>query len=245
MTDTADVTRIDVPGTHNFREVAPEGVRPGRLFRSDAIGQLGEAGRAAVADLGIRRVIDLRTPEESALTPDDLEGTGIEVVANPLFSGSIGSMLGGPISLGDLYLMMVGQSGAAIAAALGEIADADGGVLVHCTAGKDRTGVVVALALAVAGVDRETILTDYEATAGFLAGEWAERMLAGVRAHGVEPTPDLVELITGSPRAALESVFASIDEHGGLGAYLDQSGFDADARARLRAALQDGAGTAA
>ena len=53
-----------------------------------------------------------------------------------------------------------------IVAALHEIANAEGSVLVHCAAGKDRTGTVVALALDVAGVSRELIAGDYLATAG-------------------------------------------------------------------------------
>lgn len=238
--DLAPADRLPVPGTYNFREVAPAGIRRGRLFRSDAIDRLGESGRSELAAQGIRLVVDLRTDDEAARQPDDLDGCGIDLVRAPLFTGSVASMIPQDLDLAATYRLMVDGAAPAIAAALGAIAEASGGVLVHCTAGKDRTGVVVALALAVAGVDREAIVADYGRSEELLAGEWSEAMLARVAAHGVEPTPQLVELMTRSPEGAIRGVFATIDaEHGGLEAYLDAAGFDEAARERLRTALQE------
>lgn len=235
------VERLDISGTHNFRAVAPGGIRPGRLYRSDAIARLGASGRSQLADLGIRRILDLRTEEEVTQQPDDVDAETVEVIANPLYAGSMASMLQPGFGITDLYRLLIEDTGSAIADALHHITDADGAVLVHCTAGKDRTGIVVALALAVAGVEREVIVADYASTEDFLAGEWAEAMIARVRAHhGVEPSEELLEILVASPAPAIEHVFALIDDaHGGLDAYLDRIGFAADARARLATALRE------
>lgn len=237
---TVIIERLDISGTHNFRHVAPAGIRPGRLYRSDAIARLGDAGRSQLAGLGIRRILDLRTEEEVTQQPDDVDTEVVEVIANPLFAGSLASMMQPGFGLRELYRLLIEDTGPAIAEALHRIADADGAVLVHCTAGKDRTGIVVALALAVAGIDREVIVADYASTEGFLAGEWAEAMIARVRGHGIEPSVELTEILVASPAAAIEHVFALIDDtHGGLEVYLDGIGFGADARSALTAVLRD------
>ncbi|WP_349428612.1 tyrosine-protein phosphatase [Microbacterium sp. LWS13-1.2] len=101
-------------------------------------------------------------------------------------------------------------------------------VLVHCTAGKDRTGVAVALLLDAVGVDREAIVADYAISERNLAGPWAERMLAGIEQMGAPLTPEIRELVTGTPPAAIEQALAWLDERGGSAAYL-QSGGLADA----------------
>ncbi|WES63532.1 tyrosine-protein phosphatase [Microbacter sp. GSS18] len=237
---TALVERLDISGTYNFRQVAPAGIRPGRLYRSDAIARLGDSGRAQLAGLGIRRILDLRTEEEVTQHPDDVDAEVVEVIANPLFAGSLSSMLQPGFGLRDLYRLLIEDTGLAIAEALHRIVDADGAVLVHCTAGKDRTGIVVALALAVAGVDRDVIVADYASTEGFLAGEWAEAMIARVRGYGVEPSVELTEILVGSPAPAIEHVFTLIDDtHGGLEVYLDGIGFGADARTALADVLRE------
>ncbi|MFP3381581.1 tyrosine-protein phosphatase, partial [Bacillus sp. SIMBA_069] len=75
--------------------------------------------------------------------------------------------------------------GTQLATAVRLIADSgEDPVLVHCTAGKDRTGLVVALALLAAGVDREDVVADYAQTADNLAGPWADAMLERMRAAG-------------------------------------------------------------
>lgn len=56
------LTRLDLAGTHNFREVAPGVLAPGMLYRSDALHRLTREGRRKLAQLGIRQVIDLRSP---------------------------------------------------------------------------------------------------------------------------------------------------------------------------------------
>lgn len=220
-------TRIPVPGTFNFRDVgglpAQNGaVRGGVLYRSDGLHRLGDAGRAALSDLGVGIVIDLRDENEAAFMPDDLGDLEVEVLRLPVFEGSGASQGAGGVSLEALYERIVTQHASVVVAALREISTAgDRAVLVHCTAGKDRTGIVVALALLAVGVDRESVVIDYASTEANLAGEWLDEMVAMAVRYGVPDTPELRTLMGGSPRDAIEGVIEIIErDHGSVREYL-------------------------
>lgn len=235
--------RIPVAGTFNFRDVggypAPGGVvRSGKLFRSDGLSKLGEAGKGDLLRLGVHRVIDLRDDFEATMMPDDLAGTGIETVRLPVFEGSAASQGVGGVSLEGLYEKILSQHSDVVVTALRDIADSEGGVLVHCTAGKDRTGIVVALALLVAGVDRRIVLEDYARSQVNLGGEWLDGMLALIGEHGVPETPALRTLMGGSPPEVLDAALRSIEEkHGSVTQYLLDSGMPQSAIDKLRSAL--------
>jgi protein-tyrosine phosphatase len=235
---------IPVVGTYNFRDVGgyptDGGVtRAAKLFRSDALHSIGEDGKAQLRELGVKFIVDLRDDAEVEALPDDLDGLDVEVLRLPVFEGSGTSQatIGGTLT--DLYAKIVLQHTGVVAEALKEIADTgDAGVIVHCTAGKDRTGIVVALALLAVGVDRPTVVADYAATQVNLEGPWLEKMLALVASHGVEVTPDLRIIMGGSPPEALEAVLDLIDrERGGVRQYLLDAGVDEIEQAKLRSVL--------
>ena len=136
------------------------------------------------------------------------------------------------------YLGYLGQRSDAVVAALRALAaPVPGAAVVHCAAGKDRTGVVVALALAVAGVPHEEIVADYALTA-----EIIDALVAKLAAS---PTyaDDMVsrDVASHTPRAeTMERVLALLDErHGGPLGWLEAHGFGADEQAALRARLRD------
>lgn len=237
-------SRLPVNGTYNFRDVGGYPVeggatRSGKLFRADALGRIGAAGKETLRELGLRVVIDLRDDFEVDSLPDDLDGLDVEVLRLPVFEGSGASQATIGATLVDLYEKIVLQHRDVLVRALREIADTgEEPVVVHCTAGKDRTGIVIALALLAVGVDRETVLEDYAATQANLAGEWLEGMLALVRGYGVEVTPDLRIIMGGSPREALAAVLDLIDrEFGGVRAYLLDAGLDEVELVTLRSVL--------
>lgn len=241
---TTPPQRIHVPGTYNFRDVGGYpvdggSVRSGKLFRADALGRIGEAGKQTLRELGVRIVIDLRDDFEVNVLPDDLAGLDVTVLRLPVFEGSGASQATIGATLVDLYEKILLQHRDVVVRALREIADTgDEPVVVHCTAGKDRTGIVVALALLAVGVDRESVLDDYAATQENLAGEWLEGMLALVRSHGVEVTPDLRVIMGGSPHEALEAVLDLLDrDFGGARGYLLDAGLDEVELAKLRSVL--------
>lgn len=240
--------RIPVNGTYNFRDVGgyrvPEGVvRRGKLFRSDGLARLGDAGRKSLRDLGVRVVIDLRDDFETQVMPDDVDGLDLQRLHLPVFEGSGASASTIGITLPGLYQKIVLQHRDVVVSALREIADTgDEAVVVHCTAGKDRTGIVVALALSSVGVDRATVVADYAATQANLDGPWLEEMIALVRSHGVEVTPDLRIILGGSPPEALEEVLDLLDRRfGGVREYLLDAGLDEVELAKLRSVLVESA----
>lgn len=233
--------RIPIEGTYNFRDVGgyPSAgggtTRWGQLYRSDNLAALTDAGRAALREVGLRRVIDLRSEFEVEADPSLLDGLGVRIVQHPIFSGSAQSAVPAGATVESLYTAMIEHSTPAIVAALKHIAEAgDEPVLVHCTAGKDRTGVTIALALLAVGVDRETVVAEYALTADNLAGEWVETMTARVREYGVEPDA-VMGLLAGSPASAMNATIDRIEaEHGSVAGYLEENGFTTEWVERLR-----------
>ena len=236
--------RIPVSGTYNFRDVggypASGGtVRSGKLFRSDGIHALGDAGRQELRELGVGVVIDLRDDFEVEAMPDDLAGLDVEIVRLPVFEGSGNSQETVGITLEALYERIVTLHSDVVVSALRELArSGDTAVLIHCTAGKDRTGIVVALALLAVGVDRETVIADYAESEANLSGAWLEGMLELIRSHDVEITPSLRILLGGSPPVALSGAIDLIEkEHGSVRQYLLDAGLTELDLAALRSVL--------
>jgi protein-tyrosine phosphatase len=175
----ANVRWIALDGAANARVVVP-----GVLLRSDNLQSLTSRDVAVlVDDQALEVVLDLRTDVEV-----ELEGPGpialeprVRIEHRSLYPRSGGNTdldatsvsiwpPHGPSRWPDetrvvqAYLSYLIARPDSIVASIRTIASADGAVLVHCAAGKDRTGVVVALALDAAGVDRSAIISDYLAT---------------------------------------------------------------------------------
>lgn len=237
---------LTVEGTYNLRTTAgypAKGrvVREGKLFRSDGLQGLTDTGRRQFAAFGIRRVIDLRDRTELEHSPSQLEGLPLEVSHNPIFED--GKVPGGAetTTLQGIYRLIVEQHAARLADAVRIIADSGTNpVLVHCAAGKDRTGLVIALALLAAGVEREHVVRDYAASEENLGSGWTEKMLATVVAnHGLATVEEnLREIIAASPAAVLETTLDLIDaRYGSAAGLLTAHGFSDTDVARLRDVL--------
>jgi protein-tyrosine phosphatase len=232
---------VEVPGAINFRDVgglrAGGGrTRSGMLFRSGNLAHLEPAGTAAIRDLGIRRIVDLRDDDEVAHAPSRVAGTGAVVQRVPLFLGSIASAFELDLSLDEMYRRLLDESASGIAAVARAVV-ADQPVLVHCTVGKDRTGVSVAIALAAAGVDADEIVADYARTEALLP-EWRSR---GVIAHLRAMHPDAVhleELAAKSPAAVMVRLLDDVAaRYGSAADYLRAQGMPDDEVAELRRIL--------
>jgi rhodanese-related sulfurtransferase len=134
-----------------------------------------------------------------------------------------------------IYLGYLDDRADSIIAALRVIADTDGATVVHCAAGKDRTGVVVACALAEVGVTPEAIVADYARS-----GERIEaiyRRLSARRTYRQDLTSTAID--EHRPRAStMQRLLAAVDElHGGIPAWLRAHGWTEDDSARLRRKL--------
>jgi protein-tyrosine phosphatase len=171
--------RLRLTGTFNVRDVGGyrtnDGgvIRFGVFLRGDALHRLDDEARAHLTGLPLRTVVDLREDFEVRRCPDALDGTGVTVLRMPVFKFTGDSFGKAPDDLATLYSHMVDACGPALVEAVAALAEPGAlPALVHCSAGKDRTGLVTAIVLAVAGVPDEVIAEDYALTSAYLATEF-------------------------------------------------------------------------
>jgi protein-tyrosine phosphatase len=230
-----------VAGAVNFRDVGglPAGsarTRSRVLFRSGNLARLDEAGVAALGDLGIRRIIDLRADDEVQHAPSRIGALAIQTQRVPLFLGSVASFFADDISLHEMYRRLVEDSADGVAAVVRGII-ADQPVLVHCTVGKDRTGVTVALALAAAGVDTDAVIADYARTEGLLPRWRNTRVMQKLRSMHPEAV-HLEDLATRSPAPVMRDMLGDIAaRYGSAADYLRAQGMGDDEITELRRVL--------
>ncbi|GAB3834168.1 tyrosine-protein phosphatase [Dactylosporangium cerinum] len=242
--DGHPVRLVRLRGTYNLRDtggrVARTGpTRLGKLYRSDALHRLDDADRRELAERRIGLVVDLRDPSERADFPSDLRGIGAEIVHVPVLATSPATFLAADSSLDEFYDHIVEERGHALATALRVLArSGTTPVIVHCTSGKDRTGLVVALALALVGVDRATVVADYAATERHLPPALLDEIVAHWRRSADRPAVHLETLVRLSPPAALERIFGRIEAgHGSVADYARAHGLSDEDVARLAEAL--------
>ena len=227
----------------NVRDVGGYPTTDGRhtcwqaLVRADNLASLTEAGRAALVAYGVRSIIDLRRPHEVELAPNPFAGGGPQGIAYA--NVSFGDPAVAPptaTSLADRYQRALVLFPHRIIAIMQAIAYApQGGVVLHCNAGKDRTGLIAALLLELVGVARATIGADYALSAESLRSSDEARLArrAGERAERER------QLVAEEPRAeVMQAVLAYLDErYGGTERYLREAGATAEDILRLRERL--------
>lgn len=230
-----------VSGAVNLRDVG--GLRAGAavtrhgvLYRSGNLARLDAAGARALGELRLRRIIDLRADDEVAREPSRIEGIDVVTQRVPLFLGSVESFFRDDLSLDELYRLLVDDSAHGVVDVVRGIV-ADQPVLVHCTVGKDRTGVTIALTLAASGVETGAIVADYARTEGLLPSRRNRRILALLRSLHPEAV-HLEELATRSPAPVMQTLLDGVDRRYGSAAdYLRAHGLADDEIAELRRVL--------
>ncbi|WP_009480567.1 tyrosine-protein phosphatase [Rhodococcus sp. JVH1] len=161
------VTDIDI--LPNLRDLgglpATDGrrTRPGVLYRS-ALPIAGDTFPTTVATWPARTVIDLRSPREFAKAPHPLRSSDTTVFQVPLMSDDDVSQPHQGRLIADVYQGVLDNSGPGLARILDIASTAQPPVLLHCAAGKDRTGIAIALLLRIAGVEPDDIVADYLST---------------------------------------------------------------------------------
>ena len=170
--------RINLEQAINVRDLGgyptPDGCTPyGRFIRADNMVGLTEADLEALYQAGVRTVIDLRTPGERERQPGSFENwRDVRVAPCSLLGESLDSFTGFMRSLGENYSEMIVRDRDHYRDLFEIILSENqrGGILFHCTAGKDRTGVTAALLLGLAGCEDADIVADYALTDIYLRG---------------------------------------------------------------------------
>jgi protein-tyrosine phosphatase len=218
--------------------------RYGAVVRADSLHQLTEDGWKSVVDYGIRTVIDLRMDEERegdppAGAPVDLLHVSLFDDDKAVFEEIEAAAEAAPdvaTATREVYLLFLEHFKANVATAIRAIANApEGGVVVHCMGGKDRTGLVTALLLELAGVDDEQIAADYTLSEERLRPRhelWfaeAETEAERERLHRIAQTP----------ASSIVGVLGELKRrYGGVEGYLRAAGLSDDELAHARKRLR-------
>jgi protein-tyrosine phosphatase len=249
---TLPARHLPVPGAHNIRDLGGYAVPDGRMtrwrrvLRGDGLHALEPAAVGALRAEGLGTVIDLRAATELAREPNPFAAHPEVTFENrPVFDDLAPATMADarPGAEDDLllgfYLAALEDRGDALRDILSAIAAAPpGAVLFHCTAGKDRTGIVAALVLGAAGVDRQTILEDYALT-GELIAPLAARLLERTRKAGGD-TARHARLLA-CERPTMAAMLDRLDQrHGSVTGYLRDIGLPAGDLSALRDRLLEG-----
>jgi hypothetical protein len=207
------------------------------VVRADDISLLAPAGWRALEDYGVRRIVDLRHEDPPYETP-------VELVRVPLLDDraihEVDERLLGVDEVVEWrtrnYLFFLERFAPAFAAAVDAIgAPVDGTVLVHCAGGVDRTGLVAAFLLRVAGVAPETIAEDYALS----EASWAPTIEDWVAAAPDEAESRKRRILSVMPAAAMRNVLAELEHrHGTVREFLLHAGADAERLESVRERLR-------
>ncbi len=248
-------TWIDLDGLFNLRDLG--GMRtdsgaeilPGKLWRSDNLQTLTAADIATMRELGLTDVVDLRSGfERYTEGPSPLSDAawvshhwhslimevddGLSDAAVPLPTHT-SELLADPIAAS--YLGYISERPAAVIASMRVVANAEGAALIHCAAGKDRTGTVIALTLGALGVPRADIVEDYARTSERIAMVVTQMRQAASYNGRLDNVP--MELFHARPEV-MEALFGVIDDvWGGVDPLLSTMGWTSADQKALEARL--------
>jgi protein-tyrosine phosphatase len=241
------VTVLAWEGCLNVRDLGghrtKDGVvtRDGVVVRADALERLSDAGWQALVDYGIARIVDLRLHDEREANPPralPVELVHVQLVElDDAYREVMNSRCDAAADAAEYlrwsYVDFTERFAHNVVTAVSAVATAPGPALVHCVGGKDRTGLVVAMLLRLAGVSREDIDADYAVSAGNLDDQpW------------VDEAPDELEAerrrkIIQSPTGVMSAVLEELERrHGSVRGYLLASGSDAGELDAIRGRLR-------
>lgn len=244
---------VVLPGGVNFRDVGGyatadgRAVRWGQVYRAGSLADLTDADVAALGALDLRLACDLRSPDEVARHPDRLPPGAVHD-HRPIV-GEVGRLRRVVTLyrkrhrvqelLEEVYRVMLDQNGATFASILRLAADpANRPLVIHCTAGKDRTGLAAALLLLALGVPEETVIADYtlsnrafDVLAGRMRPEMSRLYSFGFGEAQLRP------FLLAEARTLRGALAYLRRRYGSLDWYLQRAGLDDGALERLRVEL--------
>ena len=237
---------LSIPGVGNLRELGGYPTRDGRstrwkaLLRSAGLDGLMGDGQRKLIEYGLRTDIDLRAYYQRETGPDVFHDSS-EVIYKPLpvfDSQEFEDRIARQPTVADGYWLMLVERAPAFRAVIEAVASApDGATLIHCAAGKDRTGLAIVLLLGAVGVPSGVIVEDYALSQKILTDPADEfRQLALARGYQPHEYDEMMRTDPDTMRDVLERLDARF---GGLTGYLKAIGLTDDTLTRLRARLVD------
>ena len=221
---------LSIEGCANLRDIGgyPTAngnvTRTGVLFRGDSLHNLPPAGQQALLCYGVRTIIDLRHPTEAARAPHVFATVaGVQYLHLPLIDDEASRTLSNRTqALHVLYCLLLDGCQPQFRAVLQAIAIAPAPLVVHCTAGKDRTGLVIALILGLAGVPAITIAADYAVSSRCLSPV-LERLQQQAVLAGLKLPRD-AWLLEARPETMLRTLAYLDSRYGGIQGYVRRIG---------------------
>jgi len=222
--------------------------RFGEIVRADSVRQLSDEGWRSLVDYGVKTIVDLRANEELEADPPaelpvevlhvpfmETDRSDWEVVEGEL-EAAVKAAPDVASATRDVYLIFLERFAGNVAAAVRAVANApEGGVVIHCAGGKDRTGLLTALLLHLAGVDTEEIANDYALSEKRLRSRH-EQWLAEAES---EEERERLKRITQTPADSIKGVFEELERrYGSVEGYLRHAGSTDDELERARARLR-------
>jgi protein-tyrosine phosphatase len=254
-TDMSPSRHLPWDACYNIRDVGGYPTADGgeirwrALVRADSLCRLSPAGCAALVDYGVRTIIDLRSPSELLRLPHPFAPPhnmpdAPAYLTLPLLDEADHAgiaQLDASLSVQEMYIKTLERYPAQIAAIIRAAAQAeDGGILVHCYAGKDRTGIIIALLLAVAGTEREIIAMDYAVSDSYLQPLYVD--LLESLAHDPPRQRQQATLLV-SPAEGMHATLTHLDSaYGSPEAYLQAIGISQQELQQLRQRLRSAQG---
>lgn len=247
MTDSTPSRLLPLEGGCNFRDIggyaAMNGhtVRWGQVYRTGVLSYFTQNDHPSLLKLGVRAICDLRRQEEREREPTRWPDTAVQALSwadsdkVPTVRGFAAqraqTAAGMHESMIELYRALPGWMGPRIRGLFECIATGKAPVVVHCAAGKDRTGVAIAVLLSALGVARETIVDDYLLTnqsgnfEQFILTRQGSHLGLADAHHPLMSMPeDMRRALFAADAAYLQAAFDQIDaQHGGLDRYLSAS----------------------
>jgi protein-tyrosine phosphatase len=232
---------VNVRDIGGYRSVHGPEVMRGRLFRGDALSQLTSADTERLDGLGLRTVIDFRTPGEVLLSGDDRLPDGIEFAHLPVSGGDLGGVYE-LIASGDHERQRRELGDGRAASFMAEInrgfvsdarqREAFGAalrllcsagrlpLLYHCTSGKDRSGWMTAIVLTALGVPRELVLRDYLLSNDFHRTGY-QKLRFDLLKTGIMADLELLRPVLEQSATYLGAAFEEVDrQYGSFGRFL-------------------------
>ncbi|TLG74208.1 tyrosine-protein phosphatase [Culicoidibacter larvae] len=233
--------RINLDGTHNARDIGGyptadnKTTKLKRFVRTDGLHDLTDDDVKKLLEYGVSVDIDLRGTDEVARTSDRLQSVPAIKYVNINLLGHIMDVIASgngdvPKSLGDMYIATL-KSGQEYFKQIFKLMleDKNATVLFHCSAGKDRTGMVAAMLLMLAGVEEQTIIEDYAISARYLSPIMDQ--------FSVENDASLSHFLNSDAENIKMFIDAINKDYGGIEAYLKLCGLRDEEITNLRASF--------